>query len=104
MKTDSTDAAWAAARAAEPSSMTRDEIAGLLTDVRRARSCLDAIEVHEEIRVLAVPGGQPGSDRAHARQQNLTGEDRARLRAEGKEDDPAGVEIDVDRQQQRFTE
>lgn len=58
MKTDSTDAAWAAARAAEPGSMTRDEIAGLLTDVRRARSCLDAIEMlaSRRLRELASTG------------------------------------------------
>ena len=58
MTIDSTDAAWAAARAAEPDGMGRDEIAGLLADVRRARSCLDAIEMRasRRIRELASTG------------------------------------------------
>ena len=58
MDTDSTDAAWAAARAAEPDDMDRDEIARLLADVRRARSCLDAIEMRasRRIRELASTG------------------------------------------------
>ncbi len=56
--TDSTDAAWAAARAAEPGSMTRDEIAAVLNHVRKARACLDAIEVQasRRIRELAASG------------------------------------------------
>ncbi len=58
MNTDSTDAAWAAARAAEPDTMSRDEIAVLLADVRRARSCLDAIEMRasRRMRELASVG------------------------------------------------
>ena len=58
MKTDSTDAAWAAVRAAEPGAMSRDEIAGLLADVRRARACLDAVEVQasRRLRELAAAG------------------------------------------------
>lgn len=58
MKADSTDAAWAAARAAEPGSMSRDEIAALLAHVRRARSCLDSVEVQasRRLRQLAATG------------------------------------------------
>jgi hypothetical protein len=77
MNTNSTDAAWAAARAAEPDEMTRDEIAGLLVDVRRARSCLDAIEMRASRRMrelasigqaepaesmIAKAGGHSGRD------------------------------------------
>ena len=54
MKTDSTDAAWAAARAAEPDSMSRDQIATLLADVRRARSWLDAVEMRAARRIRAL--------------------------------------------------
>lgn len=42
---DGPDAAWAAARVADPAVMCRDEVAVLLADLKRARACLDAIEV-----------------------------------------------------------
>ncbi len=51
METDSTDAAWAAARAAVPDAMSRDEIAVLLGEVRRARAWLDGIEMRAARRV-----------------------------------------------------
>ena len=80
MSIDSTDAAWAAARAAEPDAMCRDDIVALLAQVRRARACLDAIEMRAARRVrelesvgsaepadslLANAGGHCGRD-AHA--------------------------------------
>jgi hypothetical protein len=51
MNTDSTDAAWAAARAGVPDDMSRDELVGLLGNVRVARSWLDAAELRAARRV-----------------------------------------------------
>jgi hypothetical protein len=77
MKPDGADAAWAAARAAEPGAMSRDELAVLLADVRRVRSCLAAIEVRASRRareleavgqaepaesLIATAGGHDGRD------------------------------------------
>lgn len=83
MSTDSTDAAWAAARAAEPDEMTRDEIAGLLADVRRARSCLDAIEMRasRRVRALASAGRAEPAESLIAKAGGRSGREAESIRA-----------------------
>jgi hypothetical protein len=51
MTTDGIEAAWAAARAAEPDTLDRDDLAALVDDIRRVRSFLDAVEMRSVRRL-----------------------------------------------------
>ena len=51
MTTDGIEAAWAAARAAEPDALDRDDLAALVDDIRRVRSFLDAVEMRSVRRL-----------------------------------------------------
>lgn len=58
MSSRSTKAAFAAVRAADPATLSRDETERLLGDVRRLRSWLDAVEMatSRRLRELSAAG------------------------------------------------
>ena len=58
MSSKSTEAAFAAVRAADPATLSRDETERLLGDVRRLRSWLDTVEMatSRRIRELSAAG------------------------------------------------